>query len=137
MSKNITVKNITRDPAVPIGLMVVKSGGPLGESGNYIQISTDGIPVPLTEGQYENCKEAVARYVDAEKLKLSIIETKEPEAKKATKVKPAPKAEAPEADDSEEKALRARGKELGVKSWHVMGLDNLKAAIAEKEAEES
>ena len=52
-----------------------------------------------------------------------------------------PKAEedteepAEETADISDEQIRAKAKDLGIKSWHVKSIENLKAEIAEKEAE--
>jgi hypothetical protein len=47
----------------------------------------------------------------------------------------APKEEVPFSDEPDEATIRARAKELGIKSWHIKSIDTLTAEIAEKEGQ--
>jgi len=125
-TKKYIVKNITRKPAVPIGLMCQPCGGSLG-SDSYVQ-TVPGVSMELTEEQYEGAKEAIDRYVKAEKLKLTI---KEVTADKKEKVIEEP--EFASEDEEKEAEIRKRAKKAGIKSWHVKSVENLEKELAEKE----
>ncbi len=119
MAKTYELKNITNNPARPIGLMVGGGGEGINPK-SYKQVNTDDIPVTLTAAEYGKCKDAIKRYVDADMLKVKEIG----------------KSDVKKDDVEDIDALREEAKALNIKSWHVMGADKLITAIAEAKAEE-
>ena len=79
MAKVYAVRNISDKPARPIMLTIGMSGGDPGAAGKSRMISTDGIPVFLSESDYDQCKESIVRLQKARMLHVDIID--KPEAK--------------------------------------------------------
>jgi hypothetical protein len=79
-----SIKNISNNPARPIGLMV----GGAGKGGsvnvkNHILVSTDGIPAFVTDEQYERVKSAIKRYEDNDMLVCKYMQQADAEKDKA------------------------------------------------------
>lgn len=114
MAKTYSIKNISTKPPRPIGLMAGRSSAADGSA--FVMIGTD-VPVNLTAGQYQVCKDALARLEAADMVAIKVMGSDDPVA----------------GDDVEDiDELREQAKELGVKSWHVMGAEKLREAIDEK-----
>lgn len=76
MAKKYALRNTTTKPPRPIYVVACAAGD--GTPGQHsILINTDGIPVFLTQSQYDSCKDAVSRYVKAKMLKLDVLEARE------------------------------------------------------------
>lgn len=111
-----SVKNISNNPARPIGLMV--GGG--GKGGainvkNHLMVSTDGVPVPLTDEQYEYAKHAIKKYEDADMLVCKKLKTEKPAADK-------PKDDDPDAEETKRKE-KERKDEIAAIMKEKFGVD--------------
>ena len=125
MAKTYSIKNITSDPARPIGLMVKNSG--VADGRGCTTVSPDGIPITLTSAEYATCKKAIKRYEGANMLAVTMLDDGSDDVA----------AEPKKAESDDLKALKAEAKELSIAGFGNMKLETLKAKIAEakKEAE--
>ena len=75
MAKKYALRNTTTKPPRPLYVVTGKAEGTPGMQS--VLISTDGLPVFLTQSQYDACKEAVQTYVKHKMLRLDILEAKD------------------------------------------------------------
>lgn len=131
MAKQYAIRNITTSPAFPIHIVTGPCGGAVGDA--YVTVNTDGVPVHLNEEQYSYAKDAIALREKENQIVCQVI-GEEPEAPAEPTGMNTDEAAAKAAAE-EEAELRKRAKEIGYLGWHNAGIDKLKAAIAEHEAE--
>lgn len=133
MAKTYAIENTTLSPVRPILLSFGKTGKALKPAK---VLSPDGIPVVLSEKDYEQVKDALTRY---EKAGMVRIKVSEEAMNKAKKESPSTKqGEDFDTSKFELQALREVAGELGIKGWQLMKREALEEAVAkatkEKEA---
>jgi hypothetical protein len=137
MAKTYQVENTSFNPARPIGIMTGIAKGTPGRG--HKLLATDGIPVVLSEKEYEACQDALKRYEAAGMVRVKAIGGEQ--AQEAVEAPEAPKKEKqkqkgqPEEVSDTLQALREVAKGLGIKGWHLMKEDKLEEAIQSRSAE--
>jgi hypothetical protein len=121
-----SVRNISTTPPRPIGLMLggAQKNGSINTK-NHMLISTDNVPVFITDGQYAYAKAAIQRYEAAGMLVCQKVDADEAEEEK----------DKASAKERKSEILRVAKEKYGVDLEKRKGVKTLEAELAALEAE--